>query len=93
VSPLRLRPEVRIPWWLAVAIAAASYLVASALRGWDFRPTWLDLLVFAGLAGIVALRFWLVARIRAEEEAEARQDDSATHDAPNDSAPGSDARP
>jgi len=32
------RPRIRIPFWLAVAIAVAIYLARSAVRGFDFRP-------------------------------------------------------
>jgi hypothetical protein len=56
VSPVRLRPDLRLPWQALAIFAALLYVIESALRGWDFRPTLLDFVVFGGLALILLLR-------------------------------------
>jgi hypothetical protein len=56
VSPLRLRPEMRIPWQAIAAFAVALYLLRSALRSWDFRPDLTDVVVFGGLTVVLLLR-------------------------------------
>jgi hypothetical protein len=56
VSPLSLRPQVRLPWQAIAAFAAALYVLRSALRGWDFRPDPLDLVIFGTLAVVLAAR-------------------------------------
>ena len=61
MSPLRLRPDLHLPWQALALFAGALYVVESALRGWDFRPTVLDLVIFGGLAALLILRL-LVAR-------------------------------
>ncbi len=61
MSPLRLRPDLHVPWQALALFAAALYVIESGLRGWDFRPTVLDLVVFGGLAALLVLRL-LVAR-------------------------------
>lgn len=68
MSPLRLRPEIHVPWHVLAAFAAAVYVLRSALRGWDFRPSILDLVVFGGFAAILVARSLLAARIRSDEE-------------------------
>ncbi len=55
MSPLRLRPDVRVPWQALAGFAVALYVIESALRGWDFRPTVLDAIVIGGLAAILIL--------------------------------------
>jgi len=67
VSAVRLRPEMRLPWQLLAGTAVVLYVVESALRGWDFRPTTLDLVVFGGLAAILILRP-LVARWMSDDD-------------------------
>ena len=57
MSALRFRPEViRVGWRPVVAFAAALYVLRSALRGWDFRPDIIDVVVFGGLAVLLILR-------------------------------------
>lgn len=56
MSPVRLRPDLRLPWQALAIFAALLYVIESALRGWDFRPTLLDFVVFGGLALILLLR-------------------------------------
>jgi hypothetical protein len=53
---VRLRPDLRLPWQALAIFAALLYVIESALRGWDFRPTLLDFVVFGGLALILLLR-------------------------------------
>jgi hypothetical protein len=53
---VRLRPDLRLPWPALAIFAALLYVIESALRGWDFRPTLLDFVVFGGLALILLLR-------------------------------------
>jgi hypothetical protein len=66
MSPLRFRPEIRVPWQAILAFVVLAYVVRSALRGWDFVPDVLDLVVFGGLALVLIARP-LVARMPAEE--------------------------
>jgi uncharacterized membrane protein (UPF0136 family) len=70
VSPVRLRPDVHLPWQALALFAAALYVVESALRGWDFRPTPLDLVVLGGLAAILVIRM-LVARFMSDDDRDA----------------------
>ena len=67
MSPLRFRPEIRIPWQAILAFAAFAYVLRSALRAWDFVPDALDLVVFGGLALILVARP-LVKRMSAGED-------------------------
>jgi len=67
VSPVRLRPDLHLPWQVLAAFVAALYVLRSALRAWDFRPSVLDLIVFGALAAILIARSLLAARIRADE--------------------------
>jgi hypothetical protein len=67
VSALRFRPDLRLPWQALALFAAALYVIESGLRGWDFRPTVLDLVVFGGLTALLVLRL-LVARGRGDDE-------------------------
>ena len=67
MSAMRLRPEMRLPWQALAAAAVILYVAESALRGWDFRPTVLDLVVFGGLAAILILRP-LVARWMSDDD-------------------------
>lgn len=60
MTPARLRPEMRIPWWVAVAIYVASYVAWAGIRGWDFRPTPFWLLTALVLGALIATRSWLV---------------------------------
>ena len=54
-----IRPEYKMPLWVAVAIPAVTYLLRSILRGFDFKPDIpQDVIVFGLLAfvlGIVAI--------------------------------------
>lgn len=68
MSPLRLRPDIHVPWQVLAAFAAAVYVLRSALRGWDFRPSVVDLLVFGSLAAILVARSLLAARIRSDDD-------------------------
>lgn len=67
MSPLRFRPEIRVPWQAILVFAVFAYVVRSALRGWDFVPDPLDVVVFGGLALILAVRP-LVTRMSADED-------------------------
>lgn len=67
MSPLRFRPEIRIPWQAILAFAVFAYVLRSALRTWDFVPDALDLVVFGGLALILVARP-LVKRMSAGED-------------------------
>ena len=48
--------------------AALLYVLESALRGWDFRPTLMDGLVFGALALILILRPLVQRLLRDDEE-------------------------
>jgi hypothetical protein len=69
VSPLHIRPQtaVPIPWGAAATFAAVMYVVRSLMRGWDFRPDVLDLVVFGALALLLVSRA-LVKRQPTDEE-------------------------
>jgi hypothetical protein len=76
-----LRPRIRIPLALAVAIVAAAYIARSAMRGFDFRP---DMPVDAIAAALFLLVLGTVAYLRHEarvgggtDEGGDRADDSA----------------
>lgn len=73
MSPLRLRPEVSVPWPALAVFAAVLYVVRSALRGWDFRPTAIDLLIWGGFAAILVVRALFVASMH-------RDGDNNAHD-------------
>lgn len=68
MSTMRLRPDIRLPWQALALFAAAIYVVRSALRGWDFRPSPLDLLVFGALAVILLLRPLMAKLLKDDEE-------------------------
>jgi hypothetical protein len=68
VSPLRLRPHLRLPWQALALFGAVLYVAESALRGWDFCPTVLDLVVFGGLAAILLLRPLVVRWMRDDDK-------------------------
>jgi hypothetical protein len=63
VSPLRLRPDLHLPWQALALFAAALYVIESALRGWDFRPTVLDGIVYGGLALLIVVRALVAKRM------------------------------
>jgi len=67
VTPLRLRPDLRLPWQALAGFAVVLYVLESALRGWDFRPTLMDALVFGALFVILALRP-LLSRLLNDED-------------------------
>ncbi len=67
MSPLRFRPEIRVPWQAILAFAVLVYVLRSALRAWDFVPDALDMVVFGGLALILIVRP-LVSRMSADED-------------------------
>ncbi len=58
---------MRLPWQVIALFAVVLYVAESAFRGWDFRPTVLDLIVFGGLAAILILRP-LVARMKEDDD-------------------------
>jgi hypothetical protein len=68
MSPVRLRPDIRLPWQAIATFAAALYVLRSALRGWDFRPNVLDALVFGSLAVILLLRPLMVRLLEGDDE-------------------------
>jgi hypothetical protein len=71
VTPVRIRPEgLRVPWQALAAFAAALYVLRAILRGWDFRPDVLDLVVFGGLAVILLARPLLAKMLTANDEPE-----------------------
>ena len=65
---MRLRPDIRLPWQALTLFAATIYLVRSALRGWDFRPSVLDALVFGALAVILLLRPLMAKLLKDDDE-------------------------
>jgi hypothetical protein len=70
MSPLHLRPEgLRLPWQALVAVGVAVYVLESALRGWDFRPDALDLIVFGLFAAVLVARP-LAARFLGDDDEE-----------------------
>lgn len=69
MTPVRLRPDLRLPWQALAGFAALLYVLESALRGWDFRPTLLDGLVFGAFAVILVLRP-LLSRAMKDEDPE-----------------------
>ncbi|HEY5516848.1 MAG TPA: hypothetical protein VIL15_01130 [Coriobacteriia bacterium] len=68
MTPVRLRPDLRLPWQALAGFAALLYVLESALRGWDFRPTLLDGLVFGALTLILILRPLVQRLMRDDEE-------------------------
>ena len=68
MTPVRLRPDLRLPWQALAGFAAALYVLESALRGWDFRPTLMDGLVFGALTLILILRPLVQRLMRDDEE-------------------------
>lgn len=68
MSPVSLRPRIRVPWQVLAAFAAALYALRSAMRGWDFRPDTLDALVFGGLAVLLLARPLLARLLRDDED-------------------------
>jgi len=68
VTPVRLRPDLRLPWQTLAGFGALLYVLESALRGWDFRPTLLDGLVFGALTLILILRPLVQRLMRDDEE-------------------------
>lgn len=80
MSPLHLRPEgLRLPWQALAAFALIVYAVRAALRGWDFVPDVLDLLVFGALAAILLARP-LVARLLSDDEPDRDEADADEED-------------
>jgi len=67
MSPLQFRPRIRMPWQALAGFAAVLYVLRAALRGWDFRISVLDGLVFGTLALILAIRP-LIAHLLPEDE-------------------------
>jgi len=68
VSALHFRPEIRVPWQAIATFAVALYVLRSALRSWDFRPSALDIVVFGTLALILAARPLLARWLRDNDE-------------------------
>lgn len=56
MSPLQFRPRIRMPWQAIAGFAAVLYVIRSGMRGWDFRPAILDIMVFGALALILLVR-------------------------------------
>lgn len=70
MTPVRLRPDLRLPWQALAGFGALLYVLESALRGWDFRPTLMDLLVFGALCAILALRPLLSRMLKGDPDDE-----------------------
>jgi hypothetical protein len=68
VTPLHFRPEIRVPWQALAAFAAALYVLRAALRGWDFHPDTIDLVVFGALVLILLVRPLLVRFLSDHED-------------------------
>lgn len=68
MSPVRFRPELRLPWQTIAGFAVVVYILRSALRGWDFTPTLLDAMVFGGLAAILLLRPLIARSLKDDDE-------------------------
>ena len=68
MTPVRLRPDLRLPWQALAGFGALLYVLESALRGWDFRPTLMDVLVFGALTLILILRPLVQRLMRDDEE-------------------------
>ena len=68
MTPVRLRPDLRLPWQALALFAGALYVIESAMRGWDFRPTLMDGLVFGALTLILILRPLVQRLMRDDEE-------------------------
>ena len=68
MTPVRLRPDLRLPWQALAGFGALLYVLESALRGWDFRPTLMDGLVFGTLFVILALRPLLQRMLKDNED-------------------------
>ncbi len=63
-----MRPHIRIPLWVAVAVPAAAYLVRSlVIRGGDFAPD-IPQDVIALVVFTVGVSAFVVARQRLTEE-------------------------
>lgn len=62
MSPARFRPDIRVPWQALALFAALLYVLRSAVRGWDFRPSLLDFLVWGGFAALLVARVVFAAR-------------------------------
>ncbi|HEY5506524.1 MAG TPA: hypothetical protein VIK83_03440 [Coriobacteriia bacterium] len=57
MTGLRLRPVgLRVPWQVIAGFAVLVYVIRSIMRSWEFRPDLLDLVVFGGLALLLAAR-------------------------------------
>jgi hypothetical protein len=71
MSSARLRPSgLRLPWQALAAIAVGAYVLESALRGWDFVPDVLDLIVFGAFALILIARPLLARSLRDDDDEE-----------------------
>lgn len=68
MSPLHLRPELRLPWQVIAAFAAVVYVLRSAMRGWNFRPDLSDVIVFGGLALILVARPLAARLLKSDED-------------------------
>ena len=75
-------PNLKLPLWAAVAIAAAAYVYRSVSRGFDFRPDLpLDGLVFALFVALLAIvYFGRRARAQYEAEEDEREEDEREHE-------------
>lgn len=75
MTSARLRPSgLRLPWQTLAAVAVAAYVVESALRGWNFMPDVLDMIVFGAFAAILIARPLLDKNL---QEKDADEDDPA----------------
>lgn len=71
MSSARLRPAgLRLPWQTLAAIAVGAYVLESALRGWNFAPDVLDLIVFGAFALILIARPLLARSLHDEDDQE-----------------------
>lgn len=68
MSPVRFRPELRLPWQAITAFVAVLYVLRSALRDWDFRPDAIDIVIFGALAVILLLRPLIARLARPDDE-------------------------
>lgn len=73
MSAPHFRPEMRLPWYAAFGIFAASYVAWAAMHGWDFRPTPFWIIVAVTLGSLYATRAWLVKQIAKDDEPEANE--------------------
>jgi hypothetical protein len=53
------RPHIRMPIWVAFALAAVAFVIRGVMKGFDFRPDMpMDAIVLAMLVAVVAMVAW-----------------------------------